>query len=76
MVIYIEWSSGTNLKGGATFTKVLIKRAKLIINQKINFPRDRKQHIHEIEMNNGWNTQVVQILRGKHDGRFFSKEKL
>ena len=65
-----------NLTYGATFTTAMIKRAKYIFNQKINFPRDTKQHIREIVINNGWNTQIVQILCEKRDGHFLFKVNL
>ena len=44
---------------GATFPAALFKRAKTRVNQKINFPRDIKGRIHEIVINNGWNTRIV-----------------
>ena len=37
--------------------------------------RDTKQRIQEIATNNGWNTQIVQILREMRDGNFLFKRK-
>ena len=51
---------GMNLSDGSTFLTYLIKRAKSRINKK---SRDTKRCIREIEINNAWETQVVQILR-------------
>ena len=65
-----------NLSDGATFTMALIKRATYRFNKKINVPRDTNQHIIEIETNNGWNTQIVHILREKRDGKFIFKDNL
>ena len=52
-----------NLTNVATFLTALIKRAKSILKQKIKPSRDTKRCIREIAINNGWNTQVVHILR-------------
>ena len=57
----------------STFPTPLIKHAKTRVNQKINFTRDTKRRIQEITINNGWNTQIVQILRDIRDGNFLFK---
>ena len=71
VVIEEEWFDDMNLTSGATFPESLIKRAKTRIN-KNNFPRDTEQRIRQIEINNGWNIQVVEILREIRDGNLFS----
>ena len=45
-----------NLTGGANFPTDLIKRAKSIINQRIDSTCDTKRHIRDIAINNGWKT--------------------
>ena len=62
-----------NLTDGATFPMPLIKCAKIRVNQKIIFPRETKRRIQEIAINNGWNTQIVHILREIRDGKFLYK---
>ena len=52
-----------NLTDGANFPTALIKCATSRFNQKINYPREKKQRIQENSINNDWNTQIVQILR-------------
>ena len=64
-----------NLTDGATFPMPLIKFAKTRVNKKIIFPRGTKQRIQEITINNGWNTQIVHILRDKRDEKFLFKGK-
>ena len=51
-----------NLTYGSTFSTVFIKQKKIKINQKIDF--------HVIQ-NNGWNTQILQILNEECDGIFY-----
>ena len=51
-----------NLTDSDTFPTALIKRTKLRLNQKNDFPRDTTRLIHTIEMAKGWNIQIVQIL--------------
>ena len=65
-----------NLTGGVTFLTVLIKCAKSGINKKTNFPRETKRRIRKVEINNGWNTQIVQIFHDKRDGGFIFKVNL
>ena len=62
-----------NLADDTTFSMALIKRVKSRFNQKIKSPYDTKGRIWKISINNGWNTQIVQILRGKCDGDFIFK---
>ena len=59
-----------NLLDSATIPLVLIKRVKLRINKKTNFPHDTKWRIYTIAINNVWNTHIIQILREECDGRF------
>ena len=73
MVIEEEWFDNNNLTDGATFPTTLIKCAKTISNHKINFQHDTKLRIWGISINNGWNKQIVQILREKRDGNFLFK---
>ena len=63
-----------NLINGATFMTAMIKPSKSRFNQKIKFSCGKEWRIWEIAINNGWNTQIVQILHGKRMGVFFSKE--
>ena len=56
------------LTDGATITRDMIKREKYIFNQEIKFPRYTKRRIQKIAVKNGWNTQIVQILREISDG--------
>ena len=70
MVIEEKWFSDMNLTDGATFPASMIKCEKTRVNQKINFPCDTKRRIREISLNNGWNTQIVQILCELCDGDF------
>ena len=63
-----------NLTAGGTFPMALIKRAKTGVNKKIKFPPDTMRRIQESEIINGWNTQIVQILREVCDEILFSKE--
>ena len=65
-----------NLTDGANFPTALIKFATARFNQKINHPRETKQRIQENSINNGWNIQIVQILREILDGNFLFKGKL
>ena len=51
-----------NLTDSDTSPSALIKHAKIIISLKTNFPRDKNKLIRTITVNNGWNTQIVQIL--------------
>ena len=73
VVIEEEWFIDMKLTDGATFPTALIKRAKLIFNQKMKIPRDTEQHTQEISTNNGWNTQVIQILREDRGGKCLFK---
>ena len=73
MVIEEEWFNSINLTDGAIFLTFLIKCAKTRVNTKINHPRDTKRRIREIVINNGWKTQIVQILREIHAGNFLSR---
>ena len=63
-----------NLTDCETFTVALIKRAESRFNNV--FLRDIKRCIREIVTNNGWNTQVVQILREIRDGKFIFKHNI
>ena len=63
------------LNDGATFITPLIKLATTRVNQNINFRRDTKRHIRYIAINNGWNTQIFQLLREMHDEIFIVKGK-
>ena len=54
--------------------KDLIKRVKYIFNQKIKSPRDTKQRIQKIEVNNGWDTHIVHMLSEKNNENFVFKE--
>ena len=56
-----------NLNDGENFNTALIKRAIYTFNQKIKSPRDTKRRIWEIEINNGWNTHIFQILGEIYD---------
>ena len=49
-IVFIDkkWISYINITDGATFTLILIKHSKIIINQKIDFPSDAKKLIHTI----------------------------
>ena len=76
VVIEEEWFSGMNLTDVSTFPTTLIKWAKSRINQNNNFPRDTKQRIHKITINNDWNTQIIQIFSEKRDGTFILKVNL
>ena len=69
MIIEEKQISGINLTDSAIFPPALIKRETFIFNQK-KLKRDTKQRIFTIEINNGWNTKVVQILHAKRDGKF------
>ena len=73
MVIEEEWFYDMILTDGATFPTALIKRAKYIFSQKIKFPRNTKQRIWEISINNGWKTHIVQIFHEKRNGNFLFK---
>ena len=64
-----------NFTDGTTFLTALIKVEKNKVNQKINFLHDTKQHIHDIVINNDWNTQIVQILREIGDRKFYFQSK-
>ena len=66
--------SDVSLTDGLTFMTALIKRAKSIIN--IFIPHDTKKRRREISINNGYNTQVVQILCGERVVKFIFKGKL
>ena len=52
-----------------------MKRANTRVNKRIKFPRDTKQRIQEIAMNNSCKTQIVQILREIRYEDFLSKGK-
>ena len=41
-----------------------------------NFPCDKKWRIRQIAINNGWNTQIVQVLLEKRDLKFIFKVNL
>ena len=43
------------------------------MQSKIILPHDTKRRIFSIAINNGWNTQVVQILCERRDGEFIFK---
>ena len=73
VIIEEDWFGDMKLTDGATFPTALIKRAKLIFNQKMKIPRDTEQHTQEISTNNGWNTQVIQILREEPGGKCLFK---
>ena len=49
-----------NLTDGKTFPTALIKFAKTIFNQKIEFPRDTKRRIKKITINTGCNTHIFR----------------
>ena len=76
MAIEEEWFDDMNLTDVATFTSALVKCAKTRVYLKIKFPRDTKRRIREISINNGYNTQIVHILREIHDGNFLFKVNL
>ena len=76
MVIEEECFGDTNLTDEATFPTFLIKLAKTIVNQKINFPRDTKQRKWEIAIKNGQNTQIFRILRDIRDRNLLFKGNL
>ena len=63
-----------NLNDGGTVLTDLIKRAKIRVNKKINSPRDTRQLIREIVINNGWNKQIVKMLRKIRDEILFLKK--
>ena len=73
MVNEEEVFSYSNLTGGVIFLPALIKCTKYIFNQKPIPSSDKNKHIHKSEMNNGWNTQVVQILHEDRYGKFHFK---
>ena len=73
MFIEEEWFADMNLPDGKTFPTALIKRSKYIINQCFSFSRDKNQLMQEIAINNGWNTQIVQVLHQKCDGVFLKE---
>ena len=56
MVIEEERFDAMNLTDGASFLTALIKNAKNGFNHKTKFPRDTKQRIWKLSINNGWNT--------------------
>ena len=60
-----------NLTDGATVLATLIKRAKTRVNKTIMC--GTKRRIQGVATNNGWNTQIVQILRAICDGNFLFK---
>ena len=62
-----------DLTDGATFTIILIKLGKNRVNKKTKYLRDTKRRIQEIAANNGWNTQIVQILCEIRGGNFLFK---
>ena len=70
MVIEEEWFYNMNLTQGATFLMDLIISTKNRVNQKTVFQRDTNQHIREITISNGCNTQIVHILCEMCDGNF------
>ena len=57
-----------NLTDVATFLMTLIKLSKTRVNKKMC---DTKRSMREITVSNGWNTQIIQILREIRDGNFF-----
>ena len=61
-----------NLTGFLNFLVALIKCAKYKIQQK-QIPHDTKQCMRKITINNGWNTQIAQILHEEPDGTFIFK---
>ena len=74
VVIEEEWFDDMNLTYVETFPTSLIKREGKYIKSRINFLCDTKRRIREILIYNGWNTQIVQILREKREINCFSKE--
>ena len=73
MVIAEKWFSDINLTGGELFPLDLIKHEKLRLNIKIYVLHETKQRMRTIEMDNGCNKQVVQILHEEHNGKFIFK---
>ena len=73
IVIEGEYFDDMDLTDGATFLTDLIKRAKNRVNKRIIFPRDTRRRIRDIAINNGRNTQIVQILYEIHDRNFLFK---
>ena len=70
MVIEEEYFDDMNLTDDTTFLTAPTKRAKTRFNQNNNNCCDTKRNIREIAINNGWNTQVIQILCEKRNGKF------
>ena len=50
-----EYFDDTSLTDGATYLTALIKISKYKFIQMMKFPRETKQRIQEIAINNGWN---------------------
>ena len=62
-----------NLTDGSTFTTPLIKCAITRGNKKIKSTGDTTRRIRDIAINNGWNTQIFQILCDIRDGKILSR---
>ena len=75
MVTEEKWFDDISLNYGENVSTAMIKLAKYNFNNKMNFPSDKNQHIEEIEIHNGCNTQTVQILHEKRYGNFIFKGK-